>query len=148
MSASSKDTLIIELKDTISQLNATISALNLAVNTLNKQHEEDAEKNRILQEQIDYLTKKLFGTSSEKMKEFPGQINFFDEAEQEHKPELPEEVVPVAEHTRKSRITNAEKFKGVPVHEELIELPADEQICPECGAALKVIGKEYVRDEL
>ena len=148
MSTSAKDTLIIELKDTISQLNATISALNLAVNTLNKQHEEDAEKNRILQEQIDYLTKKLFGTSSEKTKVFPGQINLFDEAEQEHKPDVIEEVIPVAEHTRKPRITNEEKFKGIPVQEELIELPADEQICSECGTALKVIGKEYVRDEL
>ena len=148
MSTSAKDTLIIELKDTISQLNATISALNLAVNTLNKQHEEDAEKNRILQEQIDYLTKKLFGTSSEKTKVFPGQINLFDEAEQEHKADVIEEVIPVAEHTRKPRITNEEKFKGIPVQEELIELPADEQICSECGTALKVIGKEYVRDEL
>ena len=115
MSTSAKDTLIIELKDTISQLNATISALNLAVNTLNKQHEEDAEKNRILQEQIDYLTKKLFGTSSEKTKDFPGQINLFDEAEQELKPDVIEEVIPVAEHTRKPKITNEEKFKGIPI---------------------------------
>ena len=33
--------------------------------------------------QVDYLTKKLFGTSSEKMKDVEGQLNLFDETEQE-----------------------------------------------------------------
>ena len=33
--------------------------------------------------QVDYLTKKLFGTSSEKMKDVEGQLNLFNEAEQE-----------------------------------------------------------------
>lgn len=41
------------------------------------------EQNKILWEQIDYLTKKLFGTSSEKKATDPGQINLFDEAEKE-----------------------------------------------------------------
>ena len=30
--------------------------------------------------QVDYLTKKLFGTSSEKMKDVESQLNLFDEA--------------------------------------------------------------------
>jgi len=154
MSTGAKDTLIIELKDTISQLNATVSALNLAVAALNRQHEEDlqqhakdAETNRVLQEQIAYLTKKLFGTSSEKMELFPGQINLFDEAEQERTTE-PEKETTVSGHTRKVRITNEEKFRGLPVEEKVIELPVDERACPACGTELAVIGREHVRDEL
>ena len=33
--------------------------------------------------QVDYLTKKLFGTSSEKINDVEGQLDLFDEAEQE-----------------------------------------------------------------
>ena len=36
-----------------------------------------------LNQQVDYLTKKLFGRSSEKTKDCAGQLNLFDEAEQE-----------------------------------------------------------------
>lgn len=42
-----------ELKDTISQLNETISMLN---NNL----QESLKREAVMQEQIDYLTKKLF----------------------------------------------------------------------------------------
>ena len=46
----------------------------------------------VLQEQVDYLTKKLFGTSSEKThSDIPGQLNLFNEAEAEQDPSLPEE---------------------------------------------------------
>ena len=46
----------------------------------------------MLQEQVDYLTKKLFGTSSEKThSDIPGQLNLFNEAEAEQDPSLPEE---------------------------------------------------------
>lgn len=38
------------------------------------------------QEQIEYLTKKLFGTSSEKTQNLDGQYSLFDEAEQEAMP--------------------------------------------------------------
>ena len=45
-----------ELKDTISQLNDTIALLN---NSLRESQKREAQ----MQEQIDYLTKKLFGRS-------------------------------------------------------------------------------------
>lgn len=148
MGDSSKDTLVIELKDTIRELNSTIAALNASVTVLTRQHEEDQEKNRVLQEQIEYLTKKLFGTSSEKTKEMPGQLNFFDEAEQEQDPAAREELTVVSGHVRKAKATNAEKFKGIPVKEILVELPEGSRVCPECGSVLEVIGKEHVRDEI
>ena len=46
--------------------------------------EEKSSHEKVLQEQIDYLTKKLFGASSEgKAIDIPGQMNLFDEAEVE-----------------------------------------------------------------
>ena len=54
--------------------------------------------------QVDYLTKKLFGTSSEKMKDVEGQLNLFDEAEQEADVDLKAPVIKVSEHTRKKNV--------------------------------------------
>ncbi|MDO5424019.1 MAG: transposase [Eubacteriales bacterium] len=45
-----------------------------------------------LQKQIDYLTKKLFGTSSEQSKDISGQLSLFSEAEQGAVPEDPETI--------------------------------------------------------
>ena len=101
--------------------------------------------------QLDYLTKKLFGTSSEKMKDVEGQLNLFDEAEQEAEQEadidLKAPVIKVPEHTRKKKRTLEELFKEVPSRDEIISLPEDERVCDECGAALEPIGKEFVRHE-
>lgn len=83
MAASAKDSKLLEQKDLISQLNTTIVAQTELIQSLKKDHEADREQIQNLLAQVDYLTKKLFGTSSEKMKDVEGQLNLFDEAEQE-----------------------------------------------------------------
>ena len=64
-----------------------------------------------------------FGTSSEKRKDIDGQLNLFDEAEQEAdltwKQELPDDIT-VPEHKRKSRRTHTDLFKNVPSCDEII----------------------------
>ena len=50
--------------------------------------------------QVDYLTKKQFGTSSEKMKDGEGQLNLFDKADVD----LKAPVIKVSEHTRKKNV--------------------------------------------
>lgn len=50
--------------------------------------------------QVDYLTKKLFGTSSEKMKDVEGQLNLFDKADVD----LKAPVIKVSKHTRKKNV--------------------------------------------
>lgn len=50
--------------------------------------------------QVDYLTKKLFGTSSEKMKDVEGQLNLFDKPDVD----LKAPVIKVSEHTRKKNV--------------------------------------------
>lgn len=113
-----------------------------------KRLEADRAEKQILQEKIDYLTQKLFGTSSEKIKEVDGQLCLFDEAEQETGINLKSPVITIPEHTRKQKRTHEELFKGLPSRDEIISLLDDERICDTCGAALEVIGKEFVRHEL
>ena len=80
MAPSTKDIQFRELKDTISQLNTTIRTQNDLIRSLQRMLEErnarDDEKDRIianLQAQFEYFKQKLFGSSSEKRNDLPGQ---------------------------------------------------------------------------
>lgn len=150
MAGNSKDSKILAYKDMINQLNKTISAQTELIQSLQKTLEADRLEKENLRQQIEYLTKKLFGTSSEKRKDIDGQLNLFDEAEQEAdltwKQELPDDIT-VPEHKRKSRRTHTDLFKNVPSCDEIISLPEEERNCPTCGTQMECIGKEFVRHE-
>ena len=149
MAKDPKDSRIMEYKDTISQLNMTIKSQNELIVSLQKTIDSNNEAMAVMNEKIDYLTKKLFGTSSEKSKNVEGQLSLFDEAEQEagayEEPEA--EGTVVKEHTRKAKGTHAELFKGVPVKDEVIPLSEEQKHCGDCGAEMEVIGREFVRQE-
>ena len=66
MNQSAKDIQFRELKDTISQLKTTIASQNQLIQSLQKAVEAAGVREANLNEQIEYLTKKLFGSSSEK----------------------------------------------------------------------------------
>ena len=80
MAGNSKDSKILAYKDMINQLNKTISAQTELIQSLQKTLEAGRLEKENLRQQIEYLTKKLFGTSSEKRKDIDGQLNLFDEA--------------------------------------------------------------------
>jgi len=150
VASSAHDLQLRELKDEIKQLNISITTLT---KLLSESSAREAEKDQIianLQEQITFLTKKLFGASSERREDVSGQLNLFDEAECEFNPDMPDELLEttVKEHTRKSKSTNEDRFKGIPMEEKVITLPEDQRICENCGTTLVPIGKEYVRTEL
>ena len=150
MANSAKDSLIMEYKDTIRQLNTTIAAQGEIIVSLKEMLSAGNAATANHQEQVAYLTRKLFGTSSEKCNDLAGQLSLFDEAEQVSSTsamEMPEEETTVHEHIRKSKSKSDEIFKGVPVKEEVIELPAEERVCVTCNAPLERIGKEFVRQE-
>ena len=86
MAGNSKDSKILAYKDMINQLNKTISTQTELIQSLQKTLEADRLEKENLRQQIEYLTKKLFGTSSEKRKDIDGQLNLFDEAGQEADP--------------------------------------------------------------
>lgn len=109
------------------------------------------EENQRLHQQVDYLRKHLFGQKSEKTSViFNGQINLFDEAEQEAKKSAPEpEAQTVKEHKRKKYVGQREELlKNLPHEERLFTLPEEERICKKCTGALVSMGKEVVRTEV
>ena len=66
MASSAKDIQLRELKDTVSQLKTMISEQTELIKSLRLIIDEKSSHEKALQEQVDYLTKKLFGSSSER----------------------------------------------------------------------------------
>ena len=151
MANNPKDLQLRELKDTITELNSLIKTLQATLDDMRKSKEESEQKLKNAQEEIDYLRKKLFGTSSEKhVVEIPGQYNLFNEAEQEYKDTLLDDIFAesVSEtKKRKAKVSNAERFQGVPVKKVYLDIEGS-KTCKECGTELIYIGEEYVRREL
>lgn len=158
--AGASDLRLREQKDLNAQLNTVIKSQERLIESLQKDKETDQqlisdlrEQISLLTEKVDYLTKKLFGTSSEKSKDIPGQMSLFNEAEQEQdgtsEMEFPEEMLQPEEEetTRKKKRTYSETFKGIPVKKEVIPLPDDEKTCPDCGTDMVKVGEEFVRTE-
>ena len=158
MTRDTKELQFRELKDTISQLNITIAAQTQLIASLQKSldaaNEREAEQSKqlaVFKEQIDFLTKKLFGTSSERrMDDIEGQLHLFNEAEilQKEVVMIPDIESTVKAHTRKAKTTLEEKIKGIPVEEILVDLSEEEKTCPQCNTQLKLIGRETIRHEI
>ena len=66
MASSAKDIQLRELKDTITQLKTMISEQTELIRSLRLVIDEKNSHEKALQEQVDYLTKKIFGSSSER----------------------------------------------------------------------------------
>ena len=66
MANSAKDIQMRELRDTIAQLNELVKTLQETLKQVNALNTQVTQERDNLKEQVDYLTKKLFGTSSEK----------------------------------------------------------------------------------
>lgn len=159
MNTSARDIQFRELKDTISQLNTTLVSQNQLIMSLqetvaaaNAREELHLQNEAALKEQIEFLTKKLFGTSSERRKDdITGQLNLFNEVEQcqtSNDDVVSEQETIIKEHSRKAKTKLDEKLKGIPVEKIRVELKEDELSCPQCDSRLMVIGEEVVRREL
>lgn len=155
MANSSKDLQLRELKDMITELRNMIKTLQATVDTASKREEVLIQERDNLKDEISLLRKKLFGSSSEKrVIDFPGQLNLFNEAELEQDPSIAEteELAAILpEETpkkRKTRATDAERFKGIPVIKKYIDIPEEDKTCPVCSTPLFKIGEEFVRREL
>ena len=154
MAASAKDIQFKELKDTISQLNTTIRTQNDLILSLQKMLEErnakDDEKDRIisnLQAQLEYFKQKLFGSSSERRSDMPGQMNLFSRPDSEKEP-IPEFIEPefiemkAGKRGRKPKANYDEMFANLPIHyEEVDTLTDEEKQCPACGTMMVPIGQ-------
>ena len=171
MDPTRQDIRFMEMKDAINQLNNKVESLTKSFEETKAREAEkdqtieslkalDAEKDQTianLKEQIEYLTKKLFGKKSEKSDDVPGQLDLFNEAEEEYTPSVPEQVeLPEDEDrresadskSRKKKQSNQEKYKNCRQTKEYLDIDEDQRICPVCGAELKCIGEEFVRQEI
>lgn len=153
MEISADDLQLRELKDTISELNSLIKSLQETIASANAQNAELKTERDNLKAQVDFLTKKLFGKSSERGFDIPGQMNLFNELEAEGATDVPDEdqdhdYIPASPIKRKSRRTKEELFKGIPVEKKYLDVDENKMTCPECGSRLEYIGEEFVRREL
>ncbi|MCM1543641.1 MAG: IS66 family transposase [Blautia sp.] len=105
-----------------------------------------------LSETVMYLTRKLFGSSSEKSDGIEGQLSLFNEAESEADPDVeePSEETVVGGYlrNRKQRGTHDEILGNIPVRQIPCDVPPDERICEYCGSEMDVLGHQVVREEL
>lgn len=152
MASSAKDIQFKELKDTISQLNTTIRTQNDLIRSLQRMLEErnarDDEKDRIianLQAQFEYFKQKLFGSSSEKRNDLPGQMNLFSETVSEE-----EFIEPnTGKKKRKPKAGYDEMFADLPVcRVEVDTLTEEQKHCPLCKSRMVPIGHEEIRTEI
>lgn len=150
MARNAADSRLMEYKDTISQLNMTIRSQNELITSLHETIDSNNAAMALMQEKLDYLTNKLFGTSSEKSKNVEGQLSLFNEAEQAASSAgvtEADDAIVVKEHIRRSKGTHEELFKGVPSRDEVIPLSEEQKTCPDCGEEMETVGKEFVRKE-
>ena len=159
MAQNAKDIQLRDLKDLLNELRETNKLLRKTLEETRKEKAVLQQERDNFKEQVDYLTKKLFGSSSEKGTcEIPVQMHFFNEAENEMDlaaeaedalaaTGLPEKTDP-EKPAKKRRSTNEERFKGIPVKKVYLEPSAEELICSKCGNEMVRIGTEFVRREL
>ena len=118
-----------------------------------KNHIKELEQQvRLLKEQVDFLTRKLYGTKSEKTStlEIEGQMSLFNEIETCADPDAHEpELVEIEKHLRKRKYTGQreELVKNLPHSKVLHTIDEREQICDNCGSTMVKVGEEFVRTE-
>ena len=118
-----------------------------------KQIQELEQQILLLKEQVDFLTRKLYGTKSEKTSalETEGQMSLFNEIETCADPKAQEpDLVVVEKHLRKRKYTGQREklIKDIPRSKVLHTIDEREQICERCGGTMVKIGEEFVRTEV
>lgn len=119
-----------------------------------KNHIKELEQQvRLLKEQVDFLTRKLYGIKSEKTStlEIEGQMSLFNEIETCADPDAHEpELVEIEKHLRKRKYTGQreELVKNLPHSKVLHTIDEREQICDNCGSTMVKVGEEFVRTEV
>ena len=108
---------------------------------------------RLLKEQVDFLTRKLYGTKSEKTSvlQIEGQMSLFNEAESCADPDAPEPgLTKVEAHLRKKKYAGQREklVKNIPHSKVLHTIDESEQICEKCGSTMVRVGEEFVRTEV
>lgn len=134
------------LLDIIKQQSETIAALQNSLEKMNEEH-------KLLREQIDYLTKKLFGRKSEKTDVISGQIDLdevafgqFNEAEVSVDPTEVETLI-TKKKSRKG-YSREKALAGVVEEDRFFSLREEDRTCEIDGDHLHFMGRKYARTEI
>ena len=150
MAQNAKDIQLRDLKDLLNELRETNKLLRKTLEETQKEKAVLQQERDNFKEQVDYLTKKLFGSSSEKVTcEIPGQMHLFNEAESEIDPAVEaEDALAATELPEKTDLEKPAKKKRSTNEKVYLEPSAEELICKKCGNEMVRIGTEFVRREL
>jgi transposase len=121
------------------------------VKNLENRISELEQENKRLHDTVDCLTRKLFGSSSEKTAALSkGQLSLFDEAEIEADPNAPEPDLKQVEGYRRKKFKGqrAELLKDLPRIKRLCTLVEEDRFCEACETTLVSIGEEFIRTEI
>lgn len=108
-------------------------------------------ENKRLHETVDFLTRKLYGTSSEKTSFLnKEQVSLFDEVEIEVDPKAPEPDLKEVQSYRRKKFKGqrTELLKDIPHEKRLCTLVKEDQFCQECNEPLVSVGEEFIRTEI
>jgi len=121
------------------------------ITILEKRIAQLEKENKLLLEPVHFLTRKLYGRSSEKTSVLTsGQLSFFDEAETEAKSKAKEpDLKQVEGYVRKKRDgQKMELLKNLPHEKKIFTLGKEDQYCLDCNSPLVPVGEEFVRTEV
>ncbi|GAB6181764.1 hypothetical protein JCM14036_30830 [Desulfotomaculum defluvii] len=108
-------------------------------------------ENKRLHDSVEYLTKKLFGRSSEKTSSLSlGQMSLFDEAETTTDPLAPEPTLKEVDDYRRKKFKGQRKelLKDIPRVKRLCTLVKEDRFCEACNTPLVPVGEEFIRTEI
>lgn len=121
------------------------------ISTLKNRISELEQENKNLHETVDYLTRKLFGKSSEKTATLAlGQMSLFNEAEVQSNPNASEPDLKEVQGYRRKKFKGqrAELLKDIPHEKKLCTLAEEDRFCETCGTPLVSVGEEFIRTEI
>ena len=109
-------------------------------------------ENLLLLEKVGFLTKKLYGRTTEQTSSLglEGQMSLFDEAESFADSSAPEpDLNDVLSYRRKKRRgQKEERLKDLPHEKKLCTLAEEDRFCEACKTPLISVGEEFVRTEI
>ena len=136
--------------------NSLIKTLQSTIESQNKTIELLREELKKVNENMEYLIKKLYGRKTEKTSAIDGQLvisdiglGLFNEAEKEIDSSVLEPV-PFEEPIKKTRkgYKRKELFKDLPSQDQVFKLEVSQQECPVHGNKLSVVGNKFLRSEI
>lgn len=125
---------------------------NNQVRTLETRIVELEKENLLLQEKVVFLTRKLYGRSTEQTSSLglEKQVSLFDEAETSADPSSAEPDMKDVDSYRRFKFKGhrEELLKDIPHEKKLCTLAEEDRFCETCGTALVSVGEEFVRTEI